>query len=100
MSKLKASFHVGVGFPTDEGRKYAEVLLGKGEPLSGLTIDLHGCSASVLISAFFNAFLQTVHDLQPECLAEAKGITWEPAHDFQDRNIRRWVQDFEPTPLA
>lgn len=50
----------------------------------------------MLISGFFQAFLLYIHEHAPEQLEDARQIQWAVTHDFQRRNIERWVSDFTP----
>jgi len=53
-------------------------------------------SPSLLISAFFNAFLQQIHEANPSQLASARQINWNLKHQFQKENVSRWISDFQP----
>jgi hypothetical protein len=94
---LDALQHVGTSFPTDEGTHLADVLLSaKIDDWTTITIDLRKMPAGLLISAFFNAFLQRIHEKKPDRLAEARGIKWKLAYPFQEKNVQEWMKDFEP----
>lgn len=94
---IDAANHVARDFPTDEGVKLAKALieLGPGE-WDGLAVDLAKLPASLVISPFFNALLQTIHDHEAGWLEAAKKITWSPKFDFQRENIQRWLDGFQP----
>src|SRR5262245_43891640 len=93
---LDARKHVGTSFPTDEGIRFADALLSDSEDMSNKTVDLRKIPAGLLISAFFNAFLQRVYEKNPQRLDEARGIKWQLAHPFQEQNVREWMADFQP----
>jgi len=94
---INATDIVGTDFPTAEGRKLAEHLLNIPHLVwSECTIDLTKCSSGLLISAFFNAFLRTVHEKDPERLDEAKTTVWVLEHDFQQVHVANWVSEFNP----
>lgn len=97
MSKINAKSIVRNGFPTDEGKRLAEELLRKdGLCFPELAVDLTECDSALLISAFFNAFLQTIHEKAPTRLDDAREITWDLEFDFQRENVAEWMKDFEP----
>ena len=96
MEFMDASAIVRSGFPPDEGKKLAEFVLGHGIDLNDLGIDLCSCTAGLLISSFFNGFLQTIADRNPGHLEAARKIRWKTEFSFQDANIRRWMADFKP----
>jgi hypothetical protein len=97
MTKVNAKSMVKNGFPTDEGKRLAEELLCRdGLNFRTLSVDLTECDSAMLISAFFNAFLQTVHEQVPARLDEAREIAWELEFDFQRENVAEWMKDFEP----
>jgi hypothetical protein len=96
MVVVNARQYVGTGFPPEEGAKLAEVLMGPGYSVQGASVDLRKCPAGLLISAFFNAFLQRVHEKDPALLDAARKIHWELEYDFQKQNVARWMQDFKP----
>ncbi|MDZ4684639.1 MAG: hypothetical protein SH850_06070 [Planctomycetaceae bacterium] len=98
MTALNARTIVGTGFPTDEGRKLAKHLLSNPPgPLDELDIDLRSCSPVLLISAFFNGFLQQVYESAPQMLDAAKAVSWGLKHKFQQDNVARWMQEFRPS---
>lgn len=96
MPEINASEVVGTGFPTDEGKKLAEQILAGHDNLDGLTVDVSNCADTLLISAFFNAFLQHVSDQAKEKLEAARKITWVALFSFQNENIETWMKDFQP----
>lgn len=97
MTTIKASRIVGKGFPTDEGEKLANYLLAKPErDWSSLAIDLTGCDSGLLISAFFNAFLQTIYENSASDLDDARLIVWKLDFSFQRENVAEWMKDFRP----
>ena len=94
---IKAAELIGNSFPTNEGEKFAEILItDENIDWDGLEIDLRGCRAAVLISGFFNAFFQKIHEDAPMHLNQAKAIKWQTNFPFQDRNIAQWVSWFKP----
>lgn len=100
MSKIKADEIVGRGFPTDEGQRLAETLLDNREfDWSKDHVDLTGCDPALLISAFFIAFLQAVHDRNSGLLIAARRLQWEFEFEFQHDNVRTWMNGFEPRLL-
>jgi hypothetical protein len=97
MSKINAKSIVRNGFPPDEGKRLAEELLHKDDLcFSGLEVDLTECDSALLITAFFNAFLQTVHEVAPTRLDEAREIVWDLEFDFQRENVSELMKDFVP----
>ena len=100
MSGIKADEIVGRGFPTDEGERLAKALLDNPQfNWARDLVDLTGCDSALLISAFFNAFLQTVHDRDARLLDQARQIQWQLEFDFQQENVSTWMKDFEPHSL-
>jgi hypothetical protein len=96
-TKIDATKHVRSGFPTDEGAALASALLDSEETdWTALEIDVRALPASLLISAFINAFLQKIADDSPERLDAARGIRWLCKFDFQTENLRLWVRQFAP----
>lgn len=87
---------VGVGFPPDEGIRLAKVLLDKFTDWSSLHLDLKNCDCALLISAFFNSFLQTVFEIDPTKLEHARKIKWEARYEFQKNSVEEWMRDFQP----
>lgn len=94
--KVIAKNYVGAGFPPEEGAKFARVLLSKETDWNDLTIDVRDLPASLIISAFFNGFLQRIFNERPAVLPQARRIKWELAYPFQQENVARWMKDFEP----
>lgn len=88
---------IGVGFPPEEGTKLADNLLAR-EKLDWeeLEITLRGCAPGLLISAFFNGFLQRIADQKPDLLNHARTIQWTVDYPFQKENVSRWMHDFKP----
>lgn len=94
---IKAKDLVGTSFPPEEGSRLATVLLDRTDVTwSKLTIDLSELPSSLLISAFFNAFLQAVFEKKPELLPTAKSIDWQLKFDFQKKNVQSWMDHFTP----
>jgi hypothetical protein len=97
MTTLRSIPFSGCGFPTDEGLRLADLVLQKNDvDLSDLEIDLMDCASALLISAFFNAFLQRVHEQQPTRLDDARTIQWKLKFDFQHKNVDNWMKNFRP----
>ena len=97
MTKIDATKHVRSGFPTDEGAAFASSLLDAPDiDWNSLEIDVRALPASLLISAFLNAFLQKVADDRPDLLDAARAIKWVCKFDFQTDNLKTWVQQFTP----
>ena len=93
---------IGTGFPPNEGEHLAQRLLRTRDEIDwkNLTVDLRECQAGMLISAFFNSFLQHIHEESPELLKDARSITWTTDFEFQAEKIRDWVEHFRPQHLA
>lgn len=88
---------VGAGFPPEEGTHLADdILKRKSIDWAQLHIDLRGCPAGLLISAFFNGFLQRIVDKNPALLEKARRIHWQLDYPFQKENISRWMHGFRP----
>lgn len=88
---------VGMGFPPIEGERLATWLLKQELPAwAGITMDVRGCPPGLLISAFFNAFLQRISEAAPERLDDAKAIVWLVQFPFQEKNVAEWVEAFRP----
>ena len=97
MNNINARKYVSDGFPPDEGGRLANALMDSSAvDWNKLQIDLTQLPPSLLISAFFNGFLQTLVDRRPELLKVARQITWKVPFDFQRENIARWMKDFRP----
>lgn len=96
MKMVDARAVVQTGFPPTEGVRLAEALLGEGVDLSQVEVDLATLPAELLISPFFNAFLQTVYDREPSLLEQARRVHWHVAYDFQRENIKCWMHEFVP----
>lgn len=97
MTHINANRIVGTGFPTEEGSRLAESLLK--DPTvewQSLEIDLTQCDSALLISAFFNSFLQTVHERASEKLPHAREVRWNLEFPFQRANVEEWMRDFQP----
>lgn len=100
MNTINAATLVGTGFPPDEGRKLARALLEDDLLAEGIEVDLREVRPGVVISAFFNGFLQEVSERAVERLPIARSIRWMMKFPFQDRNVARWVRDFRPQHAA
>lgn len=88
---IEATQHIEVGFPTNQGRAFAEFLLTELDgDLTDLTVDLHGISPKTLISAFFVSFM--VRMKEAGRTDQAIAITWLCDHEFQQKNIARWLE--------
>ena len=95
--KVNAREFVGNGFPPDEGKKFADALLSRENvPWRDLEIDLSACAPALLISAFFNGFLQEVFEKNAAVLDDARQIRWHLQFPFQSENVKRWMRDFKP----
>lgn len=97
MATIMAKRIVGRGFPPDEGAKLAKSIMST-EPVQweDLVIDATGLPASLLISAFYNGFLQHVYEQNPSALGQARKVKWTLAFQFQTDNAAKWVAEFEP----
>jgi len=101
MTTMRSIPFSGCGFPTDEGLRLADLVLQNNEvDVSDLEIDLTACASSLLISAFFNAFLQRVYEQQPSKLDDARSIHWKLKFDFQHKNVDNWMSNFRPFNAA
>lgn len=94
---IDARQYVGSGFPPSEGELLADKLVAMNLPSwNELIVDVSNCPPALLISAFFNAFLQRVFELHPDRLQEARAISWKSRFPFQDKNIKEWIEGFAP----
>ena len=94
---IDANKLVNGGFPPEEGRALAATLLRRQDVnWDSLRVDVTRCPASLLISAFFNGFLQEISDRRRELLPKARGIDWQLQFGFQRENVTRWMRDFRP----
>ncbi|MCI0420805.1 MAG: hypothetical protein L0312_16520 [Acidobacteria bacterium] len=96
MAYVNAREIIGTRFPPEEGEKLADALMREHDDWSCLIVDLRRCPPSLLISAFFNAFLQKVYEERPDLLRAAREIEWQLAYPFQTDNVKTWVADFKP----
>lgn len=96
--KINASEYVGRGFPPEEGKKLADALL-KRRDLSweDLELDVSGLAPALLISAFFNGFLQHIYDRESGLLEKAKRVHWILQFPFQQANVDTWMSYFKPS---
>ena len=98
---ISALDHIESGFPPKEGEHLADYIMSVSDiDWQLLTIDLHKCPPGLLISAFFNAFLQRVYEEHPDKLEAARAIDWKLDYDFQKTNVKRWTKEFEPQAVA
>lgn len=96
-TNISANQYVGTGFPPDEGTKLGNKLLEKSDvDWDDLHVDLTSLPAGLLISAFFNGFLQCIFEKAPNLLDKARKTDWKLKFDFQRDNVRRWMDDFKP----
>ncbi|XXY51383.1 hypothetical protein WME91_09595 [Sorangium sp. So ce269] len=88
---------VGTGLPPEEGRKLSETLLAIADiSWADLEIDARGLPPDLLISAFFNGFLESVIKNRPALLRKAKRVKWRLSFQFQEENVARWMRNFRP----
>jgi hypothetical protein len=87
---------VGSGFPPDEGERLADWFLTHDDRISGEEVDLTKCPSALLISAFFNAFLQRIYERRQDLYPDAKSLRWKLKFDFQDKNVQDWIDNFKP----
>lgn len=99
-NELSAIDFVQTTFPPSEGERLADALLEENRLADGLTIRLDGCPPALLISAFFNGFLQRVYEQDRSKFESAKAVRWIAEFDFQNENIRKWISEFEPRELT
>lgn len=98
---IRASLYITDGLPYGAGGNLAKAILDKGlarEEWDNLVIDIQGIPSGMLISAFFNSFLQMIADHDQGYLESVKGALWLTDFAFQSENIERWMEDFEPLP--
>jgi hypothetical protein len=89
---------VRTGFPPDEGKFLADKLLDRPDVDWGdLAIDISKLPPALLISAFFNGFLQEIYDRRRELLDRDRRVRWNVQFDFQLENVAKWMRDFRPT---
>lgn len=88
--------HLESKAPGDEGARLADLLLDEGDDLCEFAVDLRAIKPALLISVFFNAFLQRIFDRLPESLPNARQVTWVVPYEFQRRHIKRLMSDFSP----
>jgi hypothetical protein len=87
----------GTGFPTDEGIKLADALLERSDLVwKQVVVDVHHLPPGLLISAFFNGFLQRVFEKRPARLSDAREVKWILAFGFQRENVAEWMKSFIP----
>lgn len=98
---INANTICGKGFPTDEGMHLADTLLERPNvDWSDLTVDVQKLPSGLLISAFFNGFLQRIYDKRSELLEKARATKWILLFPFQRENVSRWMADFKPNPTS
>ena len=93
--RIDAREIIGSGFPPEEGTFLADQML-KLPTWDNVIVDLRKCAPGLLISAFFNGFLQRVADKSPSRLAAARKVEWQLAHEFQRDNVAKWMKNFKP----
>jgi hypothetical protein len=87
---------IGSGFPPNEGERLADWVLKQSSELSEEQIDLTRCPPALIISAFFNAFLQRIYERNVKLYPVAKQLKWKLRFPFQERNVRDWIESFRP----
>lgn len=96
---VDARDYVGKTFPTDEGARLADALLAQsGLAWEDLEVNVAHLPPSLLISAFFNAFLHRVSEKKPALLNKARGVKWHARFPFQQANIDLWLERYDPQP--
>lgn len=99
--KIDAAKYVDRGFPPDEGKRLADALMASaGVPWDGLEIDVTGLPPVMLISAFFNGFLQAIHEKRADLLDKARAVRWTMQFPFQTEHVHRWMTNFKPHAYA
>lgn len=93
---IEAKTILGRGFPPLEGAKLADHVLEVSADLEDIEVDLRGLPAGLLISAFFNGFLQRVADCRPAVLARARQIDWHFDYEYQRAGAKRSMKSFKP----
>lgn len=97
---ISAIDYVQTTFPPTEGERLACALLEERLLSEDLQIDLTDCPPALLISAFFNGFLQHVYEQSADHFDAAKQVRWNAEFDFQNENIQDWVRNFEPREVT
>lgn len=96
MELIDAKAIVQLGVPEEEGARLACALLERKVDLVSSIVDLSDLPAALLISAFFNGYLQYFVKHQAKHLDVARATQWRLKHDFQKQNVARWMKDFKP----
>lgn len=96
MTILNAKNIIGTGLPHEDGRKLAQYIFDNLSIKKEFNINLSDCKPKLLISAFFNTFLQTIYDNNSSLLDSARQINWILKYDFQKKNVSRWMINFKP----
>ena len=85
--------HVPIGFPPSTGALLAVVVLEQG--LEGdLGLDVRGLPAALLITGFYNGFLQRVYETRPDLLETARSIKWVTDFPFQEKLATQVMQEW------
>jgi hypothetical protein len=97
---FQATPYIGRGLPNEEGRRIALVLLHQYPESLPAIVDLRGCLPGLMISGFFNGFLQQVHESAPTKLEQARQLQWRLDEHLSwcQCRISQWVRAFQPYP--
>ena len=79
--------------PERAGSKFAEELLDQRLVWEGLQIQLTGIRASLHVSSFWHAFRKVLEENAPGLLPDIREVDWICDHEFQETNIREWLND-------
>ena len=98
---IDASKYIKDGLPYGAGGNLAKALLDlhlTRKDWDSLVIDVTSLPTDLVISSFFNAFLQMISDHDSNLLDLVKNSAWMANYDFQYQNIERWMEEFKPLP--
>lgn len=98
---IDATQHIKDGLPYGAGGNLAKAILDmdlSSEDWEKLVIDITKLPTELVISSFFNAFLQMISDHDQSLLDLAKETGWYANFDFQYSNILRWMEEFKALP--
>jgi hypothetical protein len=98
---IDAIEYIKDGLPYGAGGNLAKAILDMDlspEDWGRLVVDITKLPTELVISSFFNAFLQMISDHDQNLLDLAKETGWYANFDFQYDNILRWMEEFKPLP--
>lgn len=94
MKTIDGNRMIGVGLPQKEGIRLAENLINLDLDWNDLEIDMRRVDAAMLISPFFNSFLQTIYE--KNLFENVRRIKWNMEFNFQQESVLEWIRIFEP----